>query len=142
LLIKNTDPDALSLSFALGVTLGLFPIVGTTAIICGIVAYFFRLNQPGIQLINLLVAPLEILCVPFFLHLGESVLGRAHVSLSPDLVIQAFKSNFVEAIRDYGVAILHAIFGWALFVPLATLILFLLFRPAVRRAKAWLFRND
>jgi hypothetical protein len=48
----------LSLAVALGFTLGLFPVLGATSLLCLGAAGIFRLNLPVIQAVNWLAAPL------------------------------------------------------------------------------------
>ena len=58
----------ISLCIAIGVILGIFPVLGTTTLLCAITAYVFRLNHPLIQLVNYAVYPLQLaliaVCVP------------------------------------------------------------------------------
>jgi uncharacterized protein (DUF2062 family) len=62
---RDQNPQALSTTAALGMILGLFPVVGTTTILCLIVSIVFKRNMIVIQLGNYLVYPLQlILFVP------------------------------------------------------------------------------
>ncbi|HOS97308.1 MAG TPA: DUF2062 domain-containing protein, partial [Deltaproteobacteria bacterium] len=52
LLAQGITPSRLALSLASGVTIGIFPIVGTTTAICTMAAIAFRMNLLVIQLGN------------------------------------------------------------------------------------------
>jgi hypothetical protein len=64
---RGSDPLALALSIAFGVTCGLFPIPMTTTLLCGAVDMSVRFVMPGrplstvvLQGVNLVVGPLEV----------------------------------------------------------------------------------
>lgn len=61
------SPLQLALTLSFGITLGLFPFIGLTSILCFIFAFIFRLNWVVIQLVNWVVSPLQlIMLVPFY----------------------------------------------------------------------------
>ena len=73
LLKQGLSPFKLALVIALGITLSVFPILGTTTVICTLVALLFHLNLPAIQLANYAAFPLQvILFFPFYLHAAPS----------------------------------------------------------------------
>ena len=47
---QGVTAQKMALTIALGITLGVFPIVGATTTLCAIVGVWLRLNQPVIQL--------------------------------------------------------------------------------------------
>jgi uncharacterized protein (DUF2062 family) len=71
LLRQGVTPEKIALSLALGVALGVFPVLGSTTALCALAALALRLNLPAIQIVNYFVYPLQIaLLIPFF-RLGE-----------------------------------------------------------------------
>ena len=73
LLRQGVTPEKIALSIVFGVTLGVFPVLGSTTALCATAALAFRLNLPAIQLVNYFVYPLQIaLLIPFF-RLGEKL---------------------------------------------------------------------
>lgn len=93
------------------------------------VALLFKLNVPAAQLINLIVTPLDVACVPVFLYLGELLVGAPHVSLAPSTLMEAVGKSISGALHQYGWAIFHAILGWTVFAPVGTALLFFALRP-------------
>ena len=82
LLRQGVTPEKMALSIALGVALGLFPVLGTTTALCALAALILRLNLPAIQIVNYFVYPLQIvLLIPFF-RLGEKLFGAPRLPLS------------------------------------------------------------
>ena len=55
LLTQGITPGKIALSLAFGITLGVFPVLGTTTLLCVAAALMFGLNLPAIQLVNWLI---------------------------------------------------------------------------------------
>ena len=61
LLKQGLSPSKLALVIALGMTLSVFPLLGTTTLLCTLVALFLHLNLPAIQVANYMAFPLQII---------------------------------------------------------------------------------
>lgn len=60
LLSQGITPEKIALSLAIGIVLGVFPVLGSTTLLCAAAAMVFRLNLPAIQLVNYIVYPLQL----------------------------------------------------------------------------------
>ena len=69
-LYQGLTPRKLALTCAFGVVLGLFPVFGVTTLLCFVAAFLFRLNIPIIQLVNYLIAPLQLILIIPFIQVG------------------------------------------------------------------------
>src|SRR5438046_264647 len=86
LMRQGITPEKIALSLAFGIGLGVFPVLGSTTILCALAAIVFRLNLPSIQLVNYFVYPLQLgLLIPF-LRFGEILFRSPHVSLSLTII--------------------------------------------------------
>jgi uncharacterized protein (DUF2062 family) len=137
LLRQGVTPEKMALSLALGVALGVFPVLGTTTALCALVAFVWRLNLPAIQIVNYFVYPLQIaLILPFF-RAGEKLFGAPHLPLSASQIVAAVHASFWGAARFLWTTIWHAAVAWCLvaplFVVLAYVILVLFLRRLARR---------
>ena len=56
LLTHGITLEKIALSLAFGIMLGVFPVLGTTSLLCLIAALLFRLNLAAVQLVNILVS--------------------------------------------------------------------------------------
>ena len=66
LLKQGMSPEKIALTVALGISLGVVPVIGSTTTLCTLAAVSLRLNLPAIMLVNGVVYPLQIaLLVPF-----------------------------------------------------------------------------
>ena len=77
LLRQGITPEKIALSIALGAVLGIFPVLGSTTILCVAAAYVLRLNLPAIQLVNFLIYPLQLILFLPFLQAGSRITGSA-----------------------------------------------------------------
>ncbi len=67
LLRQGMSPEKIALTIALGIILGVTPVLGSTTLLCALAAILLRLNLPAIQLVNGVVYPLQfLLLIPFY----------------------------------------------------------------------------
>jgi uncharacterized protein (DUF2062 family) len=133
LLGQGLSPETLALSFAVGLVLGLFPIIGATTVLCVLAGYAFRLNHVALQLGNHLVYPLQLPLILAFVRLGEGLLRAPHVTFDPLALVRHFQRDAVGFLREFSLTGLHGILGWALVAPPVLLVLYLALRPPLRR---------
>jgi len=125
---QGITPSKLALSLALGLTLGAFPVLGVTTLLCAAVALALRLNQPAIQVANYAAYPLQLgLFLPFF-QLGAWVFGAEPVSFSLEQVRGELAADLWGTVARYWTANLRAVGAWAIVAPAAGLLLFLVLR--------------
>jgi uncharacterized protein (DUF2062 family) len=114
LLRQGISPGKIALGMAVGVVLGIFPVIGSTTLLCTAAALLLRLNMPAVQLVNYLVYPLQIvLLIPFF-QFGAWLFGVAPLPLSGTQLIAMFEMDFFGAIGTLWDTTLRAIAAWSL----------------------------
>jgi len=107
-------PYQLALTVSLGVTFGLFPFIGVTSILCFVFAFIFRLNVVVIQLVNWIVAPLQILMLVPFYQLGQFVnTFFTDTKIKTIEKVAALKESFFDSVFNIINSQLSAIIGWA-----------------------------
>ncbi len=125
-------PEKLALTVALGVGLGIFPILGSTTLLCGLAAVSLRLNQPVIQLVNYFTSPLQLaLIIPFY-RAGEILFFQTPVPLSIPLLFERFKADFGQFLRDFGMIAFQGVVAWCLLASLIVPVLYFSFRAPLR----------
>jgi len=133
LLRQGITPEKIAMSIAWGVVIGIFPGVGTTTLLCTIVAVVLRLNLPIIQLANWLVYPLQIaLLLPFF-FIGACVFGSGPLTHDAQELIVLFQSDLMNALVLLWDVLLQAIIVWLVMSPFMILGIFVILRPVLRR---------
>jgi uncharacterized protein (DUF2062 family) len=133
LLRGGATPEKLALSLALGVTIGLVPVLGVSTALCAAVALALRLNMPAIQLVNYLLAPLQLLLVIPFLRFGEWVAQAPRFPITLDAGLALLSQGALHAISMLAGAIVHATLGWLVLAPFAAYALYRSLRPILGR---------
>ena len=137
LLRQGVTPEKLALSLALGVVLGLFPVLGTTTALCAIAALVLRLNLPAIQLVNYIVYPAQIaLLIPFF-RVGEWIFRAPRLPLSITQAVAMFRADYWHAMRFLWVSMCHAVVAWCLLAPFGVALLYAVLVLALKKADAY-----
>jgi uncharacterized protein (DUF2062 family) len=113
---QGITPQKLALTVALGVVCGLFPIVGSTTILCVVVALAFRLNMAVIQLINYFMAPVQLVLFIPFVQLGAWMFNTNPLPYTVTEVVEIVMSEPLRGMEMFWVAALLGIATWALFV--------------------------
>jgi hypothetical protein len=125
---QGLTPHKLSMTCAMGVVIGIFPVFGTTTILCFVIAISFRLNIPVIQLVNYLVAPLQLLFIIPFVKMGTILFRMNPFPYSIDQLAQLYRDDFFFLLKEAGLAMALAIGVWATFsVPLFFVLYYLFF---------------
>src|ERR1700753_1436299 len=133
LLRTGVTPEKIALSLVFGITLGVFPVLGSTTLLCAVAALALRLNLPAIQLVNYFVYPLQIaLLIPFF-RMGEKLFGAQHLPLSVPQIYAMIHASMTGAIRALWTTTWHAIVVWGLLSPIAGIVLYFSLAPLLRR---------
>lgn len=134
MLRQGLSPEGLAWSLAVGLALGVIPLIGTSTVLCVGVALAFRLNQPAMQLANYLVYPLQILLWYPFLRLGERLFSTPHETVSLAHLQAALRLDAWGALRLFWTGLWHASVAWLLVMPVPMLLLAWGLPPVFRRA--------
>jgi uncharacterized protein (DUF2062 family) len=132
LLHQGHTPERIALSVALGLTIGLFPIFGTTTLLCIVAAVVLRLNHPAIQVTNQLMYPLQLPLIVAFIRIGEWMLGVAPLPFSATLMVAELRANPGSLFERFGTAGLHGILGWVMVAPVIVGVTYAAVLPVVR----------
>jgi len=133
LLRQGITPEKIALSIALGLTLGVTPVLGSTSILCSLAAVLLRLNLPAIQLVNYLVYPLQLTLLVPFIRIGEWMFAAPPVSITLAGIIGLIREDVWHAIATLWTATMHALVAWLMIGSLAFLVIYALLTPFLRR---------
>jgi uncharacterized protein (DUF2062 family) len=133
----GATPEKLAWSIAVGLLIGVNPILGSTTLLCLAVAFLFRLNIAASQIGNHIVYPLELLLVIPFMRLASVIFHTQPIPLSPKALLEAARSNPIALTRQLWRWEWHAFIVWAgiatITVPLIAFALTPLFRKLLLR---------
>ncbi len=131
-LSEGLSPRAIALGLAIGVTIGLFPVIGLSSVVCLLAAHIFRLNHSLVQGANWAVTSLALLLIIPFLRLSEFVLRVDPLSLD-DFTRTSLKWSTAATELWHG--LLHAVFGWLLCAPVIFIIIYTTTLLTMRRIR-------
>ena len=126
---QGQEPKTLAATITLGMLLGLFPIIGTTTLLCALVSIPFRLNMVVIQLANYLVYPLQLIILIPLIKLGGYLFGAPPIPNIEHIVKKGFM-----ALEIIGINCLYGVVVWlVLSIPAFFILYFLLVRIFQKR---------
>lgn len=134
MLRHGLSPEGLAWSLAVGLTLGVSPLFGTSTALCAGAAMAFRLNQPAMQLANYLAYPLQIALLLPFIRLGERLFGAPRLPLSLPTIEVALKADVWGAMGALWTSLWHAGVAWLLVIPVPAVLLAWGLTPVFRTA--------
>ena len=129
---QGVTPEQVALTIALGLVIGVFPILGATTILCGIAAAVLRLNQPIIQLVNYFVYPAQLVALIPFYRAGESLFNRPHLPLALPMLMDRLRADAGKFISDFGMVAAQGIVVWCLIAPAVAAAIYYVTRPSLR----------
>jgi uncharacterized protein (DUF2062 family) len=132
-LTQGVTPSRLALALALGLVVGIMPMLGITTVLCALLALGLRLNQPAIQLANYVAYPLQLLLfIPFF-QAGARLFGRPPITFAFAELQAGLASDPTGTIGRYLFDNLRGVAAWGLAAPLLGALLYLLGRALLSR---------
>lgn len=133
LLRQGVSPEKIALTIALGIILGVTPVLGSTTLLCTFAAIVFRLNLPAIQLVNGVVYPLQFLLLIPFYRLGAWMFRADASAISLGGVTALIREGVGHAIRTLWVVTMHALLAWLVLGIVALAILYVVLVPLMRQ---------
>lgn len=131
-LTQGITPHKIALTIAVGSALALFPILGTTTLLCFLVGLALRLNQPIIQLLNQALWPVHVPAIFLCVHFGERIFGVHHGRFSIGQMSQLFWHQPARFFQDFGSLALHAAVAWAILAPFYIAAVYYISLPIMR----------
>ena len=119
-LTQGITPEKIALTVAVGSAFALFPVLGTTTLLCFIVAWALRLNQPIVQLINQALWPAHIPVIFGCIWLGETIFGAPHVRVGIRYLRKMSELVWNDPalfFHQFGLTVMYGIVAWAIIAP-------------------------
>ncbi len=116
-LTQGTSPEKITQSLVIGFLCAFFPILGAATPLCVAAAWGFRLNQPLVQAVNWLTAPLYLPLVFGFVRLGDGILGRTGTALDAGRLADLLRHHPAQCAHQFAAIAGHAALGWVVIAP-------------------------
>jgi uncharacterized protein (DUF2062 family) len=133
LLRRGADPERLAWSLALGVVVGVNPLLGSTTLLVLGLAAMFRLNLVASQVGNHAMYPVEILMFPVFIKVGSVVFATQKIPLEGKVLWDAAKHHPWATTRLLWSWEWHALVVWAVVAVVALPVIALGIRPVLEK---------
>lgn len=141
-LTQGITPEKIALTIAVGSAFALFPVLGTTTLLCFLVAWGLRLNQPIVQLINQALWPAHLPAIVLCIRLGEKIFGAPHVRPSFRAMHNLLWSDPEQFFRRFGLTLMYAIVAWAIITPFYIAIVYYIALPITRKVTSLKHRAE
>ncbi len=113
--------------------LTVFPVLGSTTLICFSVGFLLKLNLPFMFLYKTIFYPLHLALILVFIRIGETINGAEHIPFSIPQLLMKFKDSPLQFAKDFGVTALYGIEAWAIITPGIGIILYFVARYLLSR---------
>ena len=130
---KGMSSEKIALGVSLGIILGIFPVLGSTTVLCTAAAIIFRLNQPMIQLVNYAVYPLQLMLLTFFYGVGSWLFNDHNPLSSATHVVGMLQDDMWGSLAALWDMTLFAVLLWILIGPVLAVILYAISMPVIRK---------
>ena len=130
----GATPERLAWSLAVGVVVGVNPLLGSTTLLALGLAAAFRLNLAASQLGNHVMYPVELAMFPVFVKLGSLVFRTARLPWGREELWAAARLHPWATTRVLWVWEWHALVVWAAFAAVAVPAIALGMTPVLERA--------
>jgi uncharacterized protein (DUF2062 family) len=123
------DPGKAALSIAVSMCLGVVPLLGFTFILVTLTGFVFRLNQPIIQTIHLLLTPLQLILLYPLVKAGQVVFNLPYaIPPSFDMSLIYVINHLNVFLVPYSKLLLAACAVWSVFSLIFGTIAYAVFR--------------
>jgi len=131
-LTQGITPEKIALTVAVGSAFALFPVLGTTTLLCLIVGITLRLNQPIIQIVNAVCATVHLPVIFGLVRLGNFIFGTTNTHVGIRMMNHMFWDSPREFWDRFGLIVFHAIVAWSLCAPVWMVLAYCLAMPVLR----------
>lgn len=131
-LTQGITPEKIALTLAFGSAFALFPIVGTTTLLCLLVGVLLRLNQPAIQIVNAVCTPLHFPVILGMVRLGNYIFKVPYSHVGLRMMNHMLWEDPKEFFELFGLTAIHAIVAWAIVAPFWIGLIYVLALPVLR----------
>jgi len=135
LLLQGTSPKMIAIGISGALVIGLFPVLGSTTLLCTLFALTFRLNLPLVQLVNYSVYPLQLALVIPFMKLGETIFGFEKLKFGFNEIVNLISHDTLHAIAILWNVTMQAIGIWLILSPVLALLSYLALHWLLKKLK-------
>ena len=115
LLSVGCTPRKLAWSLAAGLVIGINPLLGSTTLVCLVLAFILRLNLVASQIANHIVYPLQLALFLVFIHVGDKLFHTGSMPLTTHELFYGARHHPLATTRLLWNWEWHALIIWVVF---------------------------
>jgi uncharacterized protein (DUF2062 family) len=133
LLKVGCSPRKLAWSLAAGLVIGINPLLGSTTLVCLVMAFILRLNLVASQIANHIVYPLQIALFLVFIRIGDHFFHTGQMPLEGHALFHAARHHPIATTKLLWSWEWHALIVWGIFSAVAAPTLAAILTPMLER---------
>lgn len=114
---QGISPERMALALAIGITIGLLPLLGATTLLCTLIAFRFKLNMAFLQLVNYIVYPIQLLLYIPFLRIGAGLFSKEKFNYSLEDITNMLSNDLMGTIGKFFIVNLCGLLLWLIIAP-------------------------
>lgn len=114
---QGSSPEKMALGLAIGITIGIMPLLGATTLLCTLLAFRFRLNMAFLQLVNYVVYPIQLLLYIPFLRIGAGLFSSEKFNYSLEDITHMLATDALGTIGKFFMVNLCGLLLWLILAP-------------------------
>lgn len=121
-LVQGTSPESLAWAAAVGVSVGIVPVIGTVSPISITVCFFSKLNQVVCHLFTRVMLPFHFALIIPFIQLGQQLWGAEPIEVTVAEMGEQFSASPMAFVTDFGLIALRGFSVWLLVAPVVLVV--------------------
>ncbi|MDF2454041.1 MAG: hypothetical protein K0R51_34 [Cytophagaceae bacterium] len=114
---QGISPEKMGLALAIGITIGIMPLLGATTLLCTLLAFRFKLNMAFLQLVNYIVYPIQLLLYIPFLKIGAGFFSSEKFDYSLEDITNMLAQDLMGTIGKFFMVNLYGLLLWFMLAP-------------------------
>lgn len=114
---QGISPEKMALALAIGITIGVMPLLGATTLLCTLLAFRLKLNMAFLQLVNYIVYPIQLLLYIPFLRIGAGLFSKEKFNYSLEDITNMLADDPMGTIAKFFIVNLSGLLLWLILVP-------------------------
>lgn len=132
-LTQGATPEKLAQSLSAGILIGCFPLLGFATGLAAVFGIILKLNHIVVQTANYMMYPVQIILIPVYIKVVSLMINVGDVPIRPDLILEAFRADWVLFLKTYSLIGLYAVILWIIVSGVLFKILPKAFLPAINK---------
>ncbi len=136
LLRVGCSPRRMAWSLAIGVVIGLNPLLGSTTVVSLVLAFVLRLNLIASQIANHIVYPLQLALFLVFIKVGDRLFHTGKLPMGREALLHGVRHHPIATTKILWMWEWHALIVWAAFSVIAVPLMVAALTPMLNQLHA------